>query len=212
MEIKITIKKQIDDGSISDLNENLVSNSNYKEHRNSMIIFFIYGFLNYIMGTLLNSFSVLNFVLKKIYDLDSSFCATCTAILCFSFALSALPLTLFSISFGLRKSILLSVLFFIVGNGFRFFIDKSHLFVYLGFFIIGLGFPLVFNSQMSLVNTWFHPKKRNMINALTSLFSPIGGGTAQLLPTFFLKTAEKDIINISNDVLKQGIMNLLILN
>ncbi|CAO3595279.1 unnamed protein product [Absidia cylindrospora] len=114
--------------------------------------------------------------------------------------LSAILNTVFSLPsawsyerFGLKKSIIISASFNMVGCWIRCIAiivpsEKKYAMMMLGQFIASFGGPLIYNIAAKLVAVWFAPKDRSIANMLISI--QLGMALAPLILPQMVKTAD----------------------
>jgi sugar phosphate permease len=77
-----------------------------------------------------------------------------------------------------------------LGSGLRLFINYWFYSVHVGQFIIGLALPLILNSQIKFVGTWFEEKQRGLWISLLAISNPVGVCVGFVLPQFLITADE----------------------
>ena len=66
------------------------------------------------------------------------------------------------------------------------FVNDSFWYIQIGQFIIGLAVPIILNSQLAFINTWYDESSRGVFIALIGLTNPIGTCIGFVLPSVFI--------------------------
>jgi len=100
---------------------------------------------------------------------------------------AAFPANYIILKLGLKKSLIISMAMVTVGGGIRMFVNQSFYFIEAGQFIIGLAIPIVMNSQLAFIQTWYTEKQRGIYISIFGISNPIGTCLGFVLPTLLVQ-------------------------
>lgn len=128
------------------------------------------------------------------FDVEPSTIALSASLIQIANIVAAFPANYMILKLGLKKSLLISMAMVTVGGGTRMFINQSFYFVQAGQFIIGLAIPIVMNSQLTFIQTWYTEAQRGIYISIFGISNPIGTCLGFVLPTLLIKeyTDDKD--------------------
>ena len=94
--------------------------------------------------------------------------------------------------YGVKISIFIAALLFIIGGWIRLFLLFSEGFsvFFIGSFIAALGQPLALNLTSKIASTWFGDKERALASAVGLCGTSIGSFISFLIPQIFIKESD----------------------
>jgi len=86
---------------------------------------------------------------------------------------TGLPANFLILKFGMRKTQILALIFFSIGNFLKIFVNEYVYFVHIGQFVAGLGCPFVQNNIAFFANHWFKGEAVNFLKKFNFSFKNI---------------------------------------
>jgi len=172
-----------------------------------------YRFLILFMHSMANLFTAVTYItcspitsdLETIYSYSYLVVSLSSLIYMFTFIPINFPGDYIMDHMGLRKGMILGVLFTISGSWVRILVNRNFLFVILGQFISSLGQPFIVNSPAKIAATWFNQNNRVKATTFLSIIGPIGIGLGFLIPGIAM--GDQNIL--TNDEKKDRVYNIM---